>query len=99
MERRNPPSSQPVAGGDQELRGPERLLLRAAPVVTRDGEASGRPGEREAALKSAGVQDFVYVGCDVLAVLARLSARSTVSPQLIDLALGQIAGSKKQERN
>ncbi len=34
----------------------------------------------------------------VLAVLARLSARSTVSPQLIDLALAQIAGTIK-ERN
>jgi len=30
---------------------------------------AGRPGEREAALKSAGVQDFVYAGCDVLATL------------------------------
>jgi methylmalonyl-CoA mutase len=30
---------------------------------------AGRPGERESALKAAGVQDFVYVGCDVLATL------------------------------
>ena len=30
---------------------------------------AGRPGEVEAALKDAGVQDFIYVGCDVLAVL------------------------------
>src|SRR5207302_1560177 len=30
---------------------------------------AGRPGELEAALKSAGVQDFVYAGCDVLAAL------------------------------
>jgi len=34
----------------------------------------------------------------VLTVLARLSARSTVSPELIDLALAQIAGITK-ERN
>ena len=30
---------------------------------------AGRPGELEAALKAAGVQDFIYVGCDVLATL------------------------------
>jgi methylmalonyl-CoA mutase len=30
---------------------------------------AGRPGELEGALKQAAVQDFVYVGCDVLAVL------------------------------
>jgi len=30
---------------------------------------AGRPGELEGALKAAGVQDFVYAGCDVLATL------------------------------
>jgi methylmalonyl-CoA mutase len=30
---------------------------------------AGRPGEQEAALRAAGVQSFVYVGCDVLATL------------------------------
>ena len=30
---------------------------------------AGRPGEIEAELKAAGVQDFVYVGCDVVATL------------------------------
>jgi methylmalonyl-CoA mutase len=30
---------------------------------------AGRGGEHEAALKSAGVGDFIYVGCDVLATL------------------------------
>jgi methylmalonyl-CoA mutase len=30
---------------------------------------AGRPGEREAILKSAGVQSFVYEGCDALATL------------------------------
>ena len=30
---------------------------------------AGRPGDLEAALKAAGVQDFIYVGCDVLATL------------------------------
>ncbi|TMJ02732.1 MAG: methylmalonyl-CoA mutase [Alphaproteobacteria bacterium] len=28
---------------------------------------AGRPGELESALKAAGVQDFIYAGCDVLA--------------------------------
>jgi methylmalonyl-CoA mutase len=30
---------------------------------------AGRGGEREGALRAAGVQDFIYVGCDVLATL------------------------------
>jgi methylmalonyl-CoA mutase len=30
---------------------------------------AGRPGEIEAALKQAGVQEFIHVGCDVLATL------------------------------
>jgi methylmalonyl-CoA mutase len=30
---------------------------------------AGRPGEREAALKAAGVQSFIYEGCDALATL------------------------------
>ncbi len=30
---------------------------------------AGRPGEREAALRAAGVQDFIFVGCDVLGAL------------------------------
>jgi methylmalonyl-CoA mutase len=30
---------------------------------------AGRPGEREAALRAAGVQSFIYEGCDVLATL------------------------------
>ncbi|MEA2876103.1 MAG: methylmalonyl-CoA mutase [Hyphomicrobiales bacterium] len=47
----------------------------AARALTSAGAApiylAGRPGELEAALKSAGVQDFIYVGCDVVAVLTR----------------------------
>ena len=30
---------------------------------------AGRPGEREAALRAAGVQSFIYEGCDALATL------------------------------
>jgi methylmalonyl-CoA mutase len=49
--------------------------IDAAQALTSAGAAqiylAGRPGELEAALKSAGVQDFIYVGCDVVAVLTR----------------------------
>jgi len=31
---------------------------------------AGRPGEREAALRTAGVQSFIYEGCDALATLS-----------------------------
>jgi methylmalonyl-CoA mutase len=45
----------------------------AAQALTAAGAAhiylAGRPGGLEAALKAAGVQDFVYVGCDVVATL------------------------------
>ena len=30
---------------------------------------AGRPGEQEAALRAAGVNDFVFAGCDALATL------------------------------
>jgi methylmalonyl-CoA mutase len=36
---------------------------------------AGRPGELEAALKSAGVEHFVFAGCDVLAVLREAHSR------------------------
>jgi methylmalonyl-CoA mutase len=32
---------------------------------------AGRPGELETALKDAGVQEFIYVGCDVVAALTQ----------------------------
>jgi methylmalonyl-CoA mutase len=32
---------------------------------------AGRPGEQEAAFKAAGVQSFIYEGCDALATLSR----------------------------
>jgi methylmalonyl-CoA mutase len=50
----------------------------AAQALTSAGAApiylAGRPGELEAALKSAGVQDFIYAGCDVVAALTRAHA-------------------------
>jgi methylmalonyl-CoA mutase len=33
---------------------------------------AGRPGELEPALRDAGVQDFIYAGCDVVAMLRRV---------------------------
>ena len=45
----------------EELRGTERLLLRASPVVTGDGEPPGRPGVRD-----VGQAPFLHQG--VLAV-------------------------------
>jgi methylmalonyl-CoA mutase len=41
--------------------------LKAAGVAT--VYLAGRPAEAETALKAAGVDDFIYMGCDVLAVL------------------------------
>jgi len=49
--------------------------IDAAQALTSAGAApiylAGRPGELEQSLKSAGVQDFIYVGCDVVAALTR----------------------------
>lgn len=38
---------------------------------------AGRPGDREAALRSAGVQSFIYEGCDLLSTLAAAYANLT----------------------
>ena len=50
-----------------------REAVAAAKALTRAGAKhiylAGRPGNLEAALKAAGVHDFVYAGCDVLATL------------------------------
>ena len=40
---------------------------------------AGRPGQREAALAAAGVQGFVYAGCDALATLREAYAKFGVS--------------------
>jgi methylmalonyl-CoA mutase len=49
--------------------------IAAAQALTSAGAAliylAGRPGELEAALKPAGVQDFIYAGCDVVAALTQ----------------------------
>jgi methylmalonyl-CoA mutase len=45
----------------------------AAQALTQAGAKhiylAGRPGDLEAALKAAGVQDYIYMGCDMLATL------------------------------
>ncbi len=41
---------------------------------------AGRPGERESALRDAGVDDFIYVGCDVLTVLQTTHVQLGVGP-------------------
>ena len=51
----------------------ETTAEETARVLNRTGDLlvymAGRPGIREAALRSAGIQDFIYSGCDLLAVL------------------------------
>ena len=46
---------------------PRSAALKAAGA--RHIYLAGRPGEREAALRAAGVQSFIYGGCDALATL------------------------------
>ncbi len=51
----------------------------AATALTAAGAAdiylAGRPGEREGALKAAGVSHFIYAGCDVVATLREAQRR------------------------
>ena len=67
---------------DEEGRvvGPGDIAAQTTQVMTNLGLAlksagaahiylAGRPGELEDALRQAGVQEFIYVGCDVLATL------------------------------
>jgi methylmalonyl-CoA mutase len=44
------------------------LKKAGCPVVL----VAGRPGAREAALREAGVSDFVFVGADVLTVMTQV---------------------------
>jgi len=62
-----------ICGSDDDypaLLQPAVTALKTAgcPVVL----VAGRPGEREAALREAGVSDFVFVGADVLAVMTQV---------------------------
>ena len=41
---------------------------------------AGRPGETESALRKAGVDEFIYIGCNVLTVLQTTHAQLGVSP-------------------
>ena len=56
----------------------ETLAEEAAKALKAAGarhlSLAGRPGETEAALRAAGVDDFAYMGCDVLDFLTRAQA-------------------------
>ena len=41
---------------------------------------AGRPNDQEAALKAAGVDDFIFAGCDAVATLAHLQEALGVEP-------------------
>ncbi len=59
-----------LCGSDKTYEGeaaPAAAALKAAGA--RHIYLVGRPGAQEAALRTAGVQSFIYDGCDVLAVL------------------------------
>lgn len=59
-----------LCGSDQAYDGeaaPAAMALASAGI--RHLYLAGRPGAREAALRSAGVQSFIYDGCDALAAL------------------------------
>jgi methylmalonyl-CoA mutase len=50
----------------------EAQAAEAAMALSEAGatvQLAGRPGEHEAPWRQAGVKDFVYLGCDVLATL------------------------------
>jgi len=52
---------------------PAATALRSAGA--RSLYLAGRPGDREQELTSAGVETFVYAGCDLLEVLGNAHAR------------------------
>ena len=52
------------------LDGVARALREAGALVW----MAGRPGEREAPLRAAGVEGFIYAGCDALTALRRAHA-------------------------
>jgi methylmalonyl-CoA mutase len=62
-----------ICGSDKDY---EALLDPAVSALKKAGcpvvLVAGRPGEREAALREAGVSDFVFVGTDVLTVMTRV---------------------------
>lgn len=62
-------SSDAVYGRDAVAAAAALKAARAAHIYL-----AGRPGELEAALKSAGAQTFIYAGCDMLATLTAAHA-------------------------
>jgi methylmalonyl-CoA mutase len=70
-----------VCGSDKDY---EAMLEPAVAALKKAGcpvvLIAGRPGERESALREAGVSDFVFVGADVLSVMARVLDSVGVQP-------------------
>ena len=60
----------------------ETIVAEVAPKLREAGARTvilaGRPGEREEAYRAAGVDRFVFLGCDVLAILRELLAEEGV---------------------
>jgi methylmalonyl-CoA mutase len=62
----------------------ETVVADVAPKLKEGGARTvilaGRPGEREGADRAAGVDRFIFLGCDVLATLGELLAEEGVRP-------------------
>jgi methylmalonyl-CoA mutase len=64
-----------LCGTDERYR--EEAAVRAAALKNAGAKRvllAGRPGAIEAQLRQAGVDGFVFVGCDVIATLAEISS-------------------------
>ena len=70
-----------VCGSDKDY---EAMLETAVAALKKAGcpvvLVAGRPGDRERALRDAGASDFVFVGADVLSVMARALDSLGVQP-------------------
>ena len=64
------------------MNAPEAAAQEAARALKAAGAKAvylaGRPGDLEAALKAAGVDDFIFMGLDVLASLKAAQARLSI---------------------
>ena len=63
----SPACARPTRSMRREAADAAKALSAAGAIV----HLAGRPGEHEAAWNAAGVETYIYVGCDVLATLAR----------------------------
>jgi methylmalonyl-CoA mutase len=68
-----------ICGSDEGYR--EHAAAFATALRTANASAilyAGRPGERETALRDAGVGDFIFVGCDAVTALTAAQAAATL---------------------